>query len=66
MLGFTALSDARRALEGIGERRVVGEGREVFRQHLEPVRSLCRRAKAASPVLLRKAQAGSARSIART
>ena len=66
MLGFMALSDACRALEGIHEQRVVGEGLEVFRQDLEQVRSLCRQAKAASLVLLREAQAGGARSIANT
>ena len=66
MFGFVALSDACRALEGINEQRVVGEGPEVFRQHLEQVRSLCSQAKAASLVLLREAQAGGARLIANT
>lgn len=64
MLGFAALSDACRALEGINEQRVVGEGPEVFRQHLEQVRSHCRQAKAASLILLQSANAGNARSIA--
>ncbi|GJD72501.1 PAS domain S-box protein [Methylobacterium goesingense] len=56
MLGFLALSDACRALEGVNEQRVANEGLEVFQQQLEQARLLCRQTRAAALILLQKAE----------